>query len=145
LLNVLFNRAMNQFEAAGEGDLHQLRVVLTVDNVNNVDGFGCAALHYVCAAENEYLDCTKHCLEMGANVNACSNGGSTPLHYASSEGHANVARVLLDAGAIDTPNSDGWTPLYYAIDNKRVDVARLLIDRRKSIKCQTGQVVINNS
>jgi hypothetical protein len=32
---VLFNRVMNQFDAAENGDLQQLRVALTVENVND--------------------------------------------------------------------------------------------------------------
>jgi hypothetical protein len=34
---VLFNRVMDQFEAADKGDLQRLRVALTADNVKNVD------------------------------------------------------------------------------------------------------------
>jgi hypothetical protein len=41
----LFNRVMNQFEAAEMGDLQQLRVALTVNNVNAVDSDGWTALH----------------------------------------------------------------------------------------------------
>jgi hypothetical protein len=36
---------MNQFEAARDGDLQQLRVALTAGNVNDVDGNGWTALH----------------------------------------------------------------------------------------------------
>jgi ankyrin repeat protein len=117
-----------QFEAAWTGDLKQLRLALTVDNVNDVDDDGCTALHL--AARSGYDECVEFCIEMGANVNARANGGHTPLHFASSNRHANVARVLLDAGAmVDTTNDFGSTPLYWAIRFKRANAAPLLIDR----------------
>jgi hypothetical protein len=67
---------------------------------------------------------------MGANVNARTYDGYTPLHCASLNGDDIVVRVLLDAGAmVDAKCRSGWTPLYFAIRNKRVDVARLMVDQ----------------
>jgi ankyrin repeat protein len=124
---MFFNRVMNQFKAALYGDLQQLRVALTVDNVNDVDVHGWTALHFVGS-----VGCVNYCIEMGANVNARDIDGWTPLHHASLNGQIKVVRVLLEAGAIvdATTNVTGfsWTPLYWAILNKHVDVARLLID-----------------
>jgi hypothetical protein len=129
---VLFNRLMNHLEAARKGYLQQLRVALTIDNVNHVGDSGWTALHW--AAFNGPTDCVNYCIEMGANVNARSHNGWTPLHIASMFGHVNVARVLLDAGAlVDAQDDDGFTPLYCAIGNKYVDVARSLIDRGAKI------------
>jgi ankyrin repeat protein len=119
---------MDQFKAAKTGDLQQLRVALTVNNVNDDDGYDLTALHY--AADCGYVDCVKLCIEMGANVNARSNAGSTPFHLASYQGHANVVRVLLDTGAIiDAADNEGFTALYDAISKNHVDAARHLIDR----------------
>jgi hypothetical protein len=70
---LLFNRVMNQFEAARVGDLQQLRVALSVDNLNDGDEYGCTALHY--AAEYGHDECVKYCIEMGADVNARCNDG----------------------------------------------------------------------
>jgi ankyrin repeat protein len=124
---VLFNRVMNQFEAAKKGDLQQLRA--TLYNVNDVKNFfHHTVLHY--AARGGSVDCVNYCLEMGANVNACNNLGSTPLHLASLNGNVNVVRALLDAGAnVDATGNDGRTPLNCALRFKRVEVTRLLIDR----------------
>jgi hypothetical protein len=120
---------MDQFEAAREVDLEQLRSVLTAHSVDiRLGDDGWTPLHW--AAINGYAGCVNLCLEMQAYVNARSNTGSTSLHLASKRGHVEVVRVLLDAGAIvDAADVYGWTPLYCAIIYNRIDIARLLIDR----------------
>jgi ankyrin repeat protein len=80
------------------GQLAKVACFIAVNNVNNVDGGGWTALHW--SANSRNVDCVKYCLKMGANVNARTNSGSTPLHRASWDGHVNVVCVLLDAGAI---------------------------------------------
>jgi hypothetical protein len=121
-------QVMDQFEAAREGDLQQLRVALTASNVNDIDGGGWTAFHW--AAYDGSVDCLNYCIEMSANVSARTDEGWTPLHFASWNGHVNVVRVLLDAGVlVDVTDDYGWTPLYHALKYERVDVAQLLIDR----------------
>jgi ankyrin repeat protein len=123
-----FTLERNQFEAAREGDLDQLRVALTLGNVDSVFGGSRTALHF--AAWFGHFECVKLCLEMRANVNALSSIGHTPLYCASTKGHANIARLLLDAGAnVHIADIDGLTPLYRALYHKHLDIARLLIDR----------------
>jgi ankyrin repeat protein len=57
-------------------------------------------------------------------------GGMTPLLYAARDGHAEAAKVLLDAGAdVDGTEANQITPLLMAISNNRMNVASLLIDR----------------
>ena len=47
----------------------------------------------------------------GANVNARSDNGLTPLHRASQVGNRNVVELLLSKGAtIDVKDNDGSTP-----------------------------------
>jgi ankyrin repeat protein len=91
---------MDQFEAARVGDHQQLRLVLTEYNVDDVSpAYDYTALHY--AAMAAQVECAKVCIEMGANVNACSIGQQTPLHnVASPFGSVEIAQMLLDAGAI---------------------------------------------
>jgi ankyrin repeat protein len=123
---------MDRFEAAGDGDVNQLRRLLTIDNVDDVDPGGCTALHWASEASRNRLECVKLCLEMGANVNETDDCGLAPLHCASAKGYLDVVRVLLDVGAtVDATNCYmyEWTPLYNAIRFGYVDTARLLIDR----------------
>jgi ankyrin repeat protein len=126
---MLFYRGMDHLKAARDGDLQRLRVALTADNVNDAGDDGYTALHW--AARNMHDKCVKYCIEMGANVNARTNSGNTPLHHASWQGQVDIVRVLLDAGAfVDvTDVKDQRTPLYFVIRDNHVEAAQLLIDR----------------
>lgn len=59
------------------------------------------------------------------------SGGWTPLHYAARQGHLEVARTLLDAGADVNHLSDGdrSTPLLVATINGHFDLAMELLGR----------------
>jgi ankyrin repeat protein len=56
-------------------------------------------------------------------------GGMTALHYAAREGHLDVAKSLVDAGAhVDLVNGDKYTPLVMAITNGHFDLAQYLVN-----------------
>ncbi|MEP7311598.1 MAG: ankyrin repeat domain-containing protein [Pseudomonadota bacterium] len=62
-------------------------------------------------------------------------GAKTPLLYVAREGHEQVAKVLLDAGAdIEKADADGVTPLLMAILNGNLPLAQTLIARGASVK-----------
>ena len=62
------------------------------------------------------------------DLDIADNAGNTPLQIASLEGHAEVVKILLDAGC-DTAckNIDLDTPLIDAVENGHLDVVRLLL------------------
>ena len=63
--------------------------------------------------------------------------GSTPLHLASSVGHVEVARVLVEHGADVTDRDEhGWTPLHEASEAGMVEVARILIEHGADVTAQ---------
>ncbi len=54
-------------------------------------------------------------LALECDVNAKSKYETTPLHRAASEGHTEVVKILLKAGAkVNAKNNRGRTPLDYA-------------------------------
>jgi ankyrin repeat protein len=60
----------------------------------------------------------------------------TPLHWASREGHLEVAQLLLDKGAdVKATNSNcGGTPLHLASREGHLEVAQLLLDEGADVK-----------
>ncbi len=63
-----------------------------------------------------------------------AKGGMTALLYASRDGHLEVARLLVAAGAdVEMPDANGIRPLLTAALNNRLDVARLLVDQRADV------------
>jgi uncharacterized protein len=62
-------------------------------------------------------------------------GAKTPLLYAAREGHLDIVRLLLDAGAgIERADADGVTPLLMAILNGQIPVATYLLDRGADVR-----------
>jgi ankyrin repeat protein len=110
--------------------LQELRLALTVNNMNDADPNGWTALHW--AANFGHVDCVKLCIKMGADMNVRVIDGWAPLTLASWTGHFDVVRLLLDAGAIIDATDNG-IPLKYAIEHKDVDSIRLLIDRGEKV------------
>jgi ankyrin repeat protein len=67
-------------------------------------------------------------LEADVDTQSASNG-YTPLTWASSRGHTEVVRLLLEAGAdLNRTANDGQTALMRAADYGHVDVLQLLLD-----------------
>ncbi|MEM3964298.1 MAG: ankyrin repeat domain-containing protein [Thermofilaceae archaeon] len=75
------------------------------------------------------LQRVKKLLEQGANVNARSRVGWTPLHWAAEKGYLEVARLLVEKGAnVNARDNDGRTPLHYAALYGYLDVVRFLLE-----------------
>jgi ankyrin repeat protein len=67
-----------------------------------------------------------------------NDNGETPLYVASQNGHVEVVRLLIDAGAlISQANNNGVTPLSVASAIGHVEVVRLLIDAGAMVKIDT--------
>jgi ankyrin repeat protein len=57
--------------------------------------------------------------------------GRTPLHHASREGHLEIVRALLEAGAgvdVRKGDEDDASPIFYACAGKRFEVFRALVE-----------------
>lgn len=69
-------------------------------------------------------------IALGVDVDAKGIFGDTPLHEACSNGHVDVARMLLSvfgSNSLDAKNDDGYTPLHNACFADHVEVVRYLI------------------
>ena len=84
------------------------------------------ALH-ACIALSQDCETVRLLIEQGADVNMTQAGGYTPLHQAAAAGRADLARILLDAGA-DTACvcHQGKTPADYARERQHDAVLQLL-------------------
>jgi ankyrin len=74
-------------------------------------------------------------VENGANVNAQSLNGFTPLYMAAQENHEGVVRYLLSHGANQAlATEDGFTPLAVALQQGHDRVVALLLENDNSSK-----------
>ena len=102
------------------------------DLIHQKDERGYTALHVVTLNKKEYhLD---QLVKLGANVNAQTNAGNTPLHFANTHGHvdgASMALYLMDHGAKNIKNAEGLEP-------QDMDPDRILKAREKVAAAQSN-------
>ena len=91
--------------AAWNGHLEAVKWLLANGTALNREGNYWGALHY--AVFNGHKDLAQFLIERGADVNARSPNGSTPLMMAAREGREELAKVLLESGA-DTRAKNDW-------------------------------------
>lgn len=66
------------------------------------------------AAAMEQCECVEFLLRKGANVHQKGHNEDTPLHVCVESGSNTVSKLLVDAGALNTPNVLGHTPAMLA-------------------------------
>ncbi len=92
---------------------------------------GFTPLHSAVAddAGTEVKELVRMLIDAGADANARSASGGTPLHTAGFTGNAAVAEMLLAAGADpEATDAKGLTPLDHARERSHPEVAALLHD-----------------
>ena len=69
-----------------------------------------------------------------------NRSGWTPLHYACTNGHLDIALFLLDKGAaVDAPSPNETTSIMMAIRAGNIQLVRLLLDRGADIRIRNQQ------
>jgi ankyrin repeat protein len=91
------------------------------------------------AAFENNLPEVRRLLSVGADANATTNNGTTPLIVASREGHVQVFQALREYGAdIEAKNSASWTPLHLACLGGHLAVLNELLSPNDSHGATTG-------
>jgi ankyrin repeat protein len=92
------------------------------------------------AAMRGEVEAVRSLLRTGADVNAAQGDGMTALHWAAESGHAELAEMLLYAGAnVGAVTRLGdYTPLHLAARNGRAEVARLLVASGADVRAGTS-------
>ncbi|EKX36016.1 hypothetical protein GUITHDRAFT_146056 [Guillardia theta CCMP2712] len=96
------------------------------------EGINRTALHFACLAEDDEdnLETVMMLLELGADLNAQTDNGDTPLHYAGVRGLDQIATKLILAGAnpcvknYEGPISDSPDNVVRAYEETRFDFVR---------------------
>jgi ankyrin repeat protein len=71
-------------------------------------------------------------LKYGADPNAKSDGGWTPLHNACEVGSETIVRILIGVGSdVNAKLLNGMTPLHLASQGGHIEVVKLLLERKE--------------
>ena len=93
------------------------------------------------AAKNNKIEEAKKMIERANNLNIASelvnkddNDGNTPLLWASTDGHLQMAKLLITNGAeVDKASNYGDTPLIAASYHGHLEVVKLLIEHQADV------------
>ena len=78
-------------------------------------------------------------LDKGANLEAKTRDGLTPLHCAARSGHENVVDMMVQRGApISAKTKNGLAPLHMSSQGDHVDAARILLHHKASLMVLTS-------
>eukprot|EP00826_Nyctotherus_ovalis_P037525 TRINITY_DN3426_c0_g2_i13.p1 TRINITY_DN3426_c0_g2~~TRINITY_DN3426_c0_g2_i13.p1 ORF type:complete len:399 (-),score=73.47 TRINITY_DN3426_c0_g2_i13:937-2133(-) len=84
----------------------------------------------------ELLNTAKH-KDLAADVDTRGLNDFTPLHFAAIEGHIEIARILLEAGAtVDALSTSLSTPLHLACKRGNRGMAEVLVEYKAEINAQ---------
>lgn len=99
--------------------------------------------------ENDLPDFLDNMDVWKTQINKPGSGGLTPLHWAAYLGRLNIARKLIDAGAIVDSRGvgGGKTPLHYATQGQDYKMVQLLINKGADVNAgdNMGFTPLHNS
>ncbi|MDQ7821985.1 MAG: ankyrin repeat domain-containing protein [Candidatus Eremiobacteraeota bacterium] len=110
-----------------------------IENGADVDALSIdSRTHLSVAADSGNEEVAALLLEKGANVNAKDSNGQTPLHYAAKyykprENDLEIAKLLLEKGALLTEDIDNRTPIYWAMVRQNEELIEFLASEGDNI------------
>jgi cell division septation protein DedD len=133
-------------DAAESGDVAKLQQL--IDSGVKVDELrkGDSATALDVASYAGKLNAVETLVKDGADIDAHTAAGYTPLHLAALKGHVDVVDFLLKHGAeIDAISADGDTPLHLAAASGNMEVVEHLLDQGadRSIRDFDGRTPYN--
>ena len=119
--------------ATGKEALAKLLLTARKQNIADIQATnnrGKTALHLAIESKTNRAGLVRLLLDEGADVNAQSDGGWTPLHNAAEKGYADVALLLLQEKArVNAETSSRMTALHWCARNGHIDLVRLLMQQ----------------
>jgi ankyrin repeat protein len=103
--------------------------------------YACPSVEIILAKESGRLEIVQILIEQyGFDVNEkTQDTESTPLHFASWEGYADIIKYLIEKGAeVNAKNRMGQTPLYCATVLRKINAIRCLIEKGANISLKTN-------
>ena len=112
-----------------------------------------ARLGAVCAADNTEYACLSLAADSGhtetvrylvglpeVELNHRADDDKTALHSAVHMNHADVAQVLIDAGAdIYAEDNEGYSPLHYACIDGLIDIVKMLVEAGAGVRATDNE------
>ena len=117
-------------DAVAKGDVNRVAMLIKASpelvNAKGVEDW--VPLHYAVIADKNQYELVQLLLKNGADVNAKTKYGDTPLSRAAHRHEIDVARLLLrNKAEVDARDDDGWTPLHFAVTKCDEQMAALLL------------------
>lgn len=101
------------------------------EDINDTNSFGSNALH--CLAIRNDIDSARTLITEGINVNQRGEHGYTPLHEATSFGHFEFVKLLLESGANPLARTEGDLPFTLARIGKNDAICELLAEYMREL------------
>eukprot|EP00007_Cunea_sp_BSH-02190019_P000964 CAMPEP_0174230722 /NCGR_PEP_ID=MMETSP0417-20130205/1420_1 /TAXON_ID=242541 /ORGANISM="Mayorella sp, Strain BSH-02190019" /LENGTH=1024 /DNA_ID=CAMNT_0015308471 /DNA_START=162 /DNA_END=3236 /DNA_ORIENTATION=+ len=116
------------FLAAHAGSVESIRALASAGaSVNDCDSVGMSPLME--ASSRGRYPCVSLLLELGAKVNAETNGRQTALHLATINCHPRITLLLLEHGAdVNATDVSGTTALGLATKTNHQDLVKIILD-----------------
>ena len=114
--------------AAIRGHINALTLLIKHGaDVDLQDSDGYKALHFAVYGSDISSEIFSCLIGIGADVNARTNNGVTPLMIAAEEGHINAVTSLVKCGAnVHLQDKDGQTALHHAMQSPQASICEVL-------------------